>query len=380
MTTMPPTSSAPEAGRTAQPAPGLRLAIPSKGRLLEPTLSFLEACGFAVKGARGSRDYTASIPALPDAIVDLTAASEIPDRLAAGGVNLAVTGLDLVAERLGAMPPTIETVDRNDNQAPVVVRGLGFGRADLVIAVPRAWIDVDSMADLADVARMYRRRHGRRMRVATKYRALAQGFFAHHNVLEYRLVRSGGATEAAPATGAADIIVDITSTGQTLAANHLKTLRDGTILSSEATLFVTGAKEAQWSETALAQLNRLLDMVDAKTNAASRKLVLCRLPNPAEGSSGAPALPERIAALENELEGLVHSRVEFMQGALSGAVASGAQALSVMLTAPAARIYDVVSILRKHGTREIIVHDTDYVFDTEQSSFALVRNALGLKG
>src|SRR2546421_11396151 len=104
----------------------------------------------------------------------------------------------------------------------VVIEGLGFGFANVVVAVPQAWIDVRSMADLDDVATDFRLRHNRKMRVATKYVNLTRAFFAEQGIVDYRIVESAGATEGAPATGTAELIVDITTTGATLAANGLK--------------------------------------------------------------------------------------------------------------------------------------------------------------
>jgi ATP phosphoribosyltransferase len=126
---------------------------------------------------------------------------------------------------------------------------LGFGRADVVVAVPGFWLDVDRMADLEQIAPAFRAVHGRHLIVATKYRSLTRRFFAERKVTSYRIVESLGATEGAPDAGHAEIIVDITSTGETLAANHLKVLRDGTILKSEAGLFTATA--AHWPEAAL---------------------------------------------------------------------------------------------------------------------------------
>ncbi len=114
---------------------------------------------------------------------------------------------------------------------------LGFGQADVVVAVPQVWYDVDTMADLEDVAAEFRARHGRRLRIATKYWRMTQEFFSRvHGIQTYRVVESLGATEGAPASGQADVIVDITSTGSTLRANHLKLLEDGLILRSQACL------------------------------------------------------------------------------------------------------------------------------------------------
>src|SRR5690606_10374917 len=120
-----------------------------------------------------------------------------------------------------------------------IIARLGFGRADVIVAVPEIWLDITTMRALDDVAADFRQRHGRRLRVATKYWRLTQQFFSQkHGIQVYRIVESLGATEGAPAAGSADIIVDITSSGSTLKANHLKILEDGVILRSQACLVV----------------------------------------------------------------------------------------------------------------------------------------------
>ncbi|MEP4755353.1 MAG: ATP phosphoribosyltransferase, partial [Nitratireductor sp.] len=139
-----------------------------------------------------------------------------------------------------------------DWQARVAIAArLGFGRADVVVAVPDIWLDVATMADLDDVAADFRQRHGRRLRIATKYWRLTQQFFSQmHGIQVYRIVESLGATEGAPAAGQADVIVDITSTGSTLKANHLRVLDDGIILKSQACL-VTALKARETADAAL---------------------------------------------------------------------------------------------------------------------------------
>ncbi len=162
-----------------------------------------------------------------------TSAAEIVHQLKTGRIQLGITGEDLVRETLPDVDRSVEFL------AP-----LGFGRADVVVAVPDCWIDVGSMADLEDVAAQFAMVHGRRLRVATKYMNLTRRFFARHGVAGYRIVESVGATEATPAAGTAELIVDITTTGTTLRANHLKVLDDGLILKSQAHLFASLA--APW--------------------------------------------------------------------------------------------------------------------------------------
>jgi ATP phosphoribosyltransferase len=232
----------------------LIIALPSKGRLKEQVEAWLSDCGLSLQVVGGARGYIAELKGLPGAQVRLLSAGDIAEAVDSGEVHLGVTGEDLLRER-GA------DVDRR----VLMLRPLGFGRADLVVAVPKSWLDVDVMADLEDVAHDFLGRTGRRMRVATKYLVQTRGFFARHGVADYRIAESGGATEGAPATGAAELVVDITTTGATLAANGLKILGDGLILKSQAQL-VAGLGAA-WSADQLAAAERLLRTVEARSNA-----------------------------------------------------------------------------------------------------------------
>src|SRR3712207_156057 len=215
----------------------LVLAVPSKGRLQANVHAFFARAGLPILQGRGARDYRGCIAGLDEVEVWFLSASEIATQLAAGGVHLGVTGEDLVREQVP-----------NAEQRVAFVAPLGFGYANVVVAVPQAWIDVRTMQDLDDVAAQLRARRGRRLRVATKYVNLTRGFFARCGVGDYRIVESLGATEGAPASGAADAIVDITTTGATLAANALKVLDDGTVLRSEANL--VASLKAPWSARA----------------------------------------------------------------------------------------------------------------------------------
>ncbi len=200
----------------------LTIAIPSKGRLKEQTEAWLVGIGHPLRQIGGERGYTAEIDGL-DAEVRLLSAREIAQGLIEGSLHFGVTGEDLLNDLAPGGPEDFRVLQR-----------LGFGSADVVVAVPQAWFDVDSMADLEAAGATFRKSHGRRLRVATKYLRLTRRYFAQKSVGEYRLVESAGATEAAPSTGTADVIVDITTTGATLKANGLKVLRDGVILESQA--------------------------------------------------------------------------------------------------------------------------------------------------
>lgn len=218
------------------------LAIPSKGRLNEKAIAALGTAGISVAPAENVRSYRTVVSGAPGLEVLLLSASEIARELRDGAIDFGITGEDLVRE----------TIAEPDGAVEIVAR-LGFGHADVVVAVPDAWVDVETMEDLSDVAGSYRARHGRRLRIATKYWRLTQGFFTRlHGIQSYRIVESLGATEGAPAAGSADIIVDITSTGSTLTANHLKILTDGVILKSEACLVRSKTLERGPEDAALA--------------------------------------------------------------------------------------------------------------------------------
>ncbi|MEM0986378.1 MAG: ATP phosphoribosyltransferase [Pseudomonadota bacterium] len=248
---------------------GFTFAIPSKGRLKDQAESWLSSCGFELHQRGGSRGYQADLAGVPDAQILLLSAREIAQGLIDGTIHLGITGEDLLEE---LSPRQTDDVD--------VLKRLGFGRADVVVAVPQAWLDVSSLADLDAAGALFRQRHGRRFRVATKYPAQTRRFFARHGVGEYRLVDSAGATEAAPAAGSAELIVDITSTGATLAANGLKVLDDGIMLRSEAVL---GASlRASWTESAKSILGVLLGAVEARECATSLRQLTASKPLPAD--------------------------------------------------------------------------------------------------
>ena len=204
------------------------LAVPSKGRLQEAAHAFFARAGLELVQGRGARDYRGAIAGLPGVEVAYVSSAEIVGQLAAGAAHFGVAGEDLVREKVPDAESRLE-----------LLSPLGFGHANVVVAAPKAWIDVRTMADLDDVASAYRAKRGERMRVATKYVNLTRRFFAEHGIADYRIVESLGATEGAPASGAAELIVDITTTGATLEANALKILDDGTMLRSQATLIAS---------------------------------------------------------------------------------------------------------------------------------------------
>ncbi|MBB4227791.1 ATP phosphoribosyltransferase [Rhizobium mongolense] len=221
----------------------ITIALPSKGRMKDDASTLFERAGMRIIAVGNDRSYRGRVEDWDDVEIAFLSASEISRELGNGTIDFGVTGEDLVREGLAEADKRVEFCAR-----------LGFGRADVVVAVPEIWLDVDTMADLGDVAADFRARHGRRLTIATKYWRLTQQFFSsQHGIQLYRIVESLGATEGAPASGSADIIVDITSTGSTLGANHLRVLNDGVILRSEACL-VRARNESHAGEPSVARI------------------------------------------------------------------------------------------------------------------------------
>lgn len=228
----------------------LTLAIPSKGRLMEQTTDMFARAGLSLRKTGHARGYRGEIEGLPDIEIAYVSSSEIAAALKSGSVHCGITGEDLVRESMSDAATRVTFLKR-----------LGFGFADVVVAVPACWIDVATVADLEDIAVPFRRAHGRWPRVATKYMNLTRAFFAEKGFGDYRIVESLGATEGTPAAGAAELIVDITTTGETLRANGLKILDDGVILKSEANLVASNI--AAWSPALTNAQNTLLVKLNA---------------------------------------------------------------------------------------------------------------------
>ena len=208
----------------------IKLGVPSKGRLMEKTFDWFGAHGIALERSGSEREYAGAVSGVDGMELVLLSAGEIPRELAAGRIHLGVTGTDLVQEKL---------VQWDQKVAPLAE--LGFGHADLIVAVPACWVDVDTLDDLDGAAAAFRARHGFRLRIATKYHRLVRAYLQDGGVADYQLVDSQGATEGTVKNLTAEAIADITSTGETLRANHLKVLSEEPVLRSQATLFKSRA-------------------------------------------------------------------------------------------------------------------------------------------
>lgn len=307
--------------------PPLVLAVPSKGRLQENAAAFFARAGLQFTQSRGVRDYRGGIKGLPDVEVAFLSAGEIVSQLASGAAHLGVTGADLIHEQVPDTQAAIEWLTP-----------LGFGHANVVVAAPQAWIDVATMADLDDIAADMRARRGRKLRVATKYVNLTRRFFAEHGLSDYRIVESLGATEGAPAAGTAEIVVDITTTGSTLAANALKVLDDGLILASEAHL--VASLKAPWGARARGAARAMLMRVAAEEAARRLREVRARIDTVDE-------------AFARDIGGRLEARLPFGLQAPGGIVT---------IHCPDEHVFALAETLAEAGATDVTVRSIDYVF------------------
>jgi ATP phosphoribosyltransferase len=313
----------------------LILAMPAKGRLQQNAETFFARSGLELVKPRGPRDYRGAIAGFDGVEIAFLSAAEITAQLGQGAVHLGVTGEDLVRELIPEADREVVFIDQ-----------LGFGFANVAVAVPQAWIDVRNMADLDDVATSFRLKHDRKMRLATKYANLTRGFFADHGVVDYRIVESSGATEAAPAAGTAELIVDITTTGATLAANGLKVIDDGIILRSQANL--VAARAAAWDAAQRETARLLLDRI-----AAQKRAHACR------------EVRTRFAGMNETL--LATAREKFGVAAPFGGPTSSGM---LTLHCPPKHVHALASFLREHGAEAVSVAALDYVYARENPLYA----------
>jgi ATP phosphoribosyltransferase len=328
----------------------LLLAVPAKGRLQQNAEGFFARSGLELVQPRGPRDYRGAIAGFDGVEIAFLSAAEITAQLGQGAVHLGVTGEDLVREMIPDADRQVVFVDQ-----------LGFGFANVAVAVPQAWIDVRNMADLDDVATAFRLKHERKMRLATKYANLTRSFFADHGVVDYRIVESSGATEAAPAAGTAELIVDITTTGATLAANGLKVIDDGIILRSQANL--VAARAAAWDAARRETARLLLDRIAAQKRAYAYREVRTRF------------------------AGLNESLLNTAREQFGVATPFGGPTSSGMLTlhCPPKHVHALASFLRDHGAEAVSVAALDYVYARDNPIYArllaeLDRDASGAGG
>ena len=212
----------------------ITIGLPSKGRLKESSISFLDKNNLKLTTNGGERNYFAEVENFPNIKIIYLHAKEIIQRIGDDTLDIGISGLDLLNESAANLRQKIE-----------IKKKLDFGLANVVIAVPDDWIDVQTLADLEEVSFDFRDKKNTRLRVATKYPNLTNTFLVSKGITQYKIVPSLGATETYPFIGSSEIITDITSTGKTLKDNNLRILKDGLILKSQACIFYSKKKAAK---------------------------------------------------------------------------------------------------------------------------------------
>tara|TARA_B100000809_G_C15102572_1_gene517501 strand:+ start:232 stop:1083 length:852 start_codon:yes stop_codon:yes gene_type:complete len=258
----------------------LRLALPSTGALFEGTSKLFSDCGLGIRRAN-SRRYTADIPQLPGVDVLFQRQSDITIEIDGGSADIGIVGLDRFYE---------SRLERGETV--LIHKDLGFGNSKLVIAVPDAWLDVTSMADLADIALEFRSK-GRDLRIASKYQRLVKRFLNQNDVNYVSMVHVSGGLEAAPVIGYADIIADITATGRTLRENDLRILIDGTVIESQSVM-VGNARTLANDQNKLQNIRQILEKIDANFRTRDNQSISVKL----EGQSGGETAPQPIQQRE----------------------------------------------------------------------------------
>ncbi|MEG9861683.1 MAG: ATP phosphoribosyltransferase [Parvularculales bacterium] len=312
----------------------LVIGLPSKGRLEANSLTYFARAGLGVVKQDG-RGYNGRLQGVNNVEVVFLSADEIAQRLGNGGLHMGVTGEDLIYERIEKPELSVEPMAR-----------LGFGHATVAVAVPKSWIDVRLMVDLDEVAWGFRTRYGRQMRIATKYTRLTRNFLSRHGVTNYRIVESAGATEGAPGIGSAEFIVDITSTGATLAANNLKLLEDGVILKSEAVLMA--CLVASWSTPTLTAAAEVLAMIMARKRAAS--MVEVRFVHKGVDVGFLSSLTERF-------------------GVMTSFPREGTAQDVVIVYCPREQLHPLVAWLQKDGSQTVTASFPDYIFTADNEGY-----------
>ena len=222
----------------------ITIGLPSKGRLKDKSISFFDNIGLRILQSEKERNYFGKIENKSYIKIIFLHAKEIIQRLGDGTIDIGVSGLDLLNES-----------EKNLRDKIYVEKQLNFGNANLVIAVPDDWIDVQTVADLEEVSFDIRTKRNTRLRIATKYPNLTNNFLISKGVTQYKLIPSLGATETYPFIGSSEVISDISSTGKTLEDNNLRVLKDGLILKSTACLF-TSKKSRKKKKSLLIDLHK----------------------------------------------------------------------------------------------------------------------------
>lgn len=324
----------------------VKLALPSKGALEKLTTNLLAACGLSVFRPN-DRQYVASVPALPHLTILFQRAADIFTKVEEGSVDLGITGFDVFWE-MGAGQDNVVTVcDR-----------LGYGKCELVLAVPESWMDVDSIEDLAELSLLFKEK-GRILRIATKYPNTTRKWLYQKRIVNFSLVEVQGAMEAAPSMGYADMIADITSTGTTLRENRLKQINGGTLIKSQACL-IGNKRLLQEDELKLDTVRIILELIEAQL--AAKKFI--SITANVRGNS-----PEEIGKClmdNSELSGLSGLRGPTIAKVYTP---DGDDWYAATIVVQQSMLLCAISHLRQVGGTDITVFSPDYVFGSQSQYY-----------
>jgi ATP phosphoribosyltransferase len=318
----------------------------------DQTLEFLATCGLKVNRPN-PRQYRATISAIPGVEVLFQRANDVFAKVAEGSVDLGITGYDVVSEHR-----------REDDGVVMLQQALGYSACALVMAVPEGWIDVSSVTDVAEICADFRR-NGRELRVATKYPNLTRQFLFDHGINYFTVVESSGALEAAPALNAADLIVDIVSSGVTLRENRLKRVAGGTIVESQACL-IGNRTALRESATKLEVARQILELIEAQM----RSREYFSLTGNIRGDS--PEAVARKVTSHTEVAGLRGPTISKVYPKVGGE--EGWYAATVVVQSRL--LLDAVDALRRAGAGDVSVAPLRYVFQSKCWSFEALRRLL----
>jgi ATP phosphoribosyltransferase len=321
----------------------------------EPTLEFLRSCGLVVQRPSG-RSLTGEVAAIEGVVVIFQRSQDIPQKVDEGSVDLAVCGLERWLE---------SRIEGGDSL--LAAQDLGFSRCELVVGVPDSWIDITSIADLADLSLEFHER-GRELRLATKYPRLTQQFLLKRGITYFESILASGATEAAPIMGYADVIVEIMTSGATLRENRLKTIDGGTIVRSQACL-VANRRLLKEDTTKLAKTKSLLEYIEAWRRAEGYYSVTGNVRG--TSAEGAAQLLMKEPALSG-LQGPTVAPVFSKEGE------RGWYAVTVVV--PKELLLATVEHFRKVGGNGMTVSPAQYVFEGQCQLYAELLSSLHREG
>lgn len=331
----------------------LRFGLTSKGNYEAATIQFLERAGISV-WRPNPRQYVGRIGELPNVDVLFQRTEDIVHKVADGSVDLGITGYDLVAEH-----------GFDQENLFVVMPDLGFRRCELILAVPEGWLDIDSMADLADLSVDFKRT-GRSLRVATKFPNLTRDFLYQHGVNYFTMVDAHGALEAAPTLGYADIIADLSETGVTLRDNRLRVIEGGVVLKAQAAM-IASLKTLRNQPVKLEAARSIIEMSEARLRSRGYRIVTANV----QGDSA-----QDVARHVNQKVEIAGAQGPTIAEVFSKELDSNRSWYEVRVIVPSRYLLSAVDHLRQAGSHGITVNSPDYVFDSCSPSFERLREAL----